>query len=93
MLADCSIGRRFYNVDWQNTANLEYQMNMAQITGDNQQTRLATLIETSESHYDFATPAYLNSAFPELQPIEFRAWFISKLNPRLKVPNLIVFRH
>jgi hypothetical protein len=59
-------------------------MNMALITGDNQQIRLATLIETAESHYAFATPAYLNSAFPDVQPILFRDWFTSKLNSNLK---------
>jgi hypothetical protein len=87
------IGRQFYNVDWQNTANLEYQMTMAQMAGDSpRQPRLATMIETSESHYDFATPAYLNATFPDLIPITFRDWLTSKLNPRLYSSNLVVHR-
>jgi len=86
MLADGTPGRQFYNVDWQNTANLEYQMTMAQMAGDSiKQPRLATMIETAESHYDFATPAYLNTAFPDLSPISFRNWFSSKRNPRLGI--------
>ncbi|KAF1962299.1 NAD(P)-binding protein [Byssothecium circinans] len=69
-------GRQFYNVEWQNTAGLQYQMTMAQMAGDVlKQRRLATLIETAEGHYDLATPAYLNSAFPDIQPVSFRQWF------------------
>lgn len=51
-------------------------MTMAQVAGDVlKQRRLATLIETAESHYDCATPAYLNSAFPDIQPTGFARWF------------------
>jgi hypothetical protein len=63
------------------------------MAGDSlRQPRLATMIETAESHYDFATPAYLNAAFPDIQPITFRDWFISKLNTLViqsrRVPTL-----
>jgi hypothetical protein len=64
---------------------------MAQMAGDSlRQPRLATMIETAESHYDFATPAYLNQAFPDILPITFRDWFISKLVSSSS--NLVVFR-
>lgn len=74
------LGRQFYNVEWQNPAGLQYQMTMAQMEGDVlKQRRLAALIETAEGRYDYSTPAYLNSAFPDVQPLPFRHWFQSKL--------------
>ncbi|CAI6332742.1 unnamed protein product [Periconia digitata] len=68
-------GRQFY-VEWQNPSGLQYQMTMAQMAGDAlKQRRLATLIETAENRYDCATPAYLNAAFPDIQPTSFSHWF------------------
>ncbi|KAF9739124.1 isoflavone reductase [Paraphaeosphaeria minitans] len=59
-----------------NPANLQYQMTMAQIAGEtSKQRKLATLIETSENRYQFASPAYLNSLFPHIVPMSFRSWF------------------
>ncbi|KAL5415765.1 hypothetical protein PMIN03_002541 [Paraphaeosphaeria minitans] len=49
---------------------------MAQIAGEtSKQRKLATLIETSENRYQFASPAYLNSLFPHIVPMSFRSWF------------------
>lgn len=53
-------------------------MTMAQIAGDtSKQRKLATLIETSENRYQFSSPAYLNSLFPDIVPMSFRSWFTS----------------
>lgn len=71
-----SRGRQFFPIEWQNPANLQYQMTMAQMAGDTQkQRKLAALIETSENHYAFASPAYLNTLFPDIVPIRFHSWF------------------
>lgn len=49
---------------------------MAELAGDGQkQRRLYNLIATAEGRFDFATPAYLNSQFPDIRPIAFRDWF------------------
>ena len=54
-------------------------MTMAQMAGDVfKQRRLATLIETAEGHYDLASPAYLNTAFPDIKPLSFQMWFRSE---------------
>jgi hypothetical protein len=80
---DLYSGRQFYNVEWQNPAGLQYQITMAQMAGDvARQRRLTTLIETAEGHYDCATPAYLNSAFPDVQPMTFQQWFLSTFQCR-----------
>ncbi|KAF1965976.1 NAD(P)-binding protein [Bimuria novae-zelandiae CBS 107.79] len=69
-------GRQFYPIEWQNPANLQYQMTMAQMAGDTpKQRKLATLIETSENRYAFTSPGYLNSVFPDIAPMSFRSWF------------------
>lgn len=72
-------GRQFYPIEWQDTANLQYQMTMAQIAGDTpKQRKLATLIETAENNYAFTSPAYLNSLFPDIVPMSFQNWFTRK---------------
>jgi len=72
-------GRQFYNVEWQNPAGLQYHLTMAQIAGDTpKQRRFATLIETAENRYSYASPAYLNSLFADITPMTFRNWFLSK---------------
>lgn len=51
-------------------------MTMAQMAGDPyKQRKLATLLETAENRYQFASPAYLNSLFPDIVPVSFRSWF------------------
>lgn len=50
---------------------------MAQMEGDTaRQRRLAPLLATAEGRYDFAVPAYLNSIYPDIQPMRFRDWFL-----------------
>ncbi|KAF2122635.1 hypothetical protein BDV96DRAFT_608596 [Lophiotrema nucula] len=69
-------GRLFNNVQWQDPEGLRYELTMAQMEGDLQrQRRLLALIATAEGRYDYTTPAYLNSYFPDLHPIGFRDWF------------------
>ncbi|KAH7385929.1 hypothetical protein BKA66DRAFT_65095 [Pyrenochaeta sp. MPI-SDFR-AT-0127] len=69
--------RAWTNIDYQNPANLQYQMTMAQMGGDTlKERRLAPLLATAEGRYDFAVPAHLNSVFPDIRPIAFRNWFL-----------------
>ena len=54
---------------------------MAQLSGDTtKKRRLAPLLATAEGRYDFAMPAYLNSLYPDIQPIRFRDWFVHNWN-------------
>jgi len=47
------------------------------MAGDIQRTnRLHMLIATAEGRFDFQTPAYLNAAFPDVQPISFQDWLV-----------------
>ncbi|KAF2654592.1 NAD(P)-binding protein [Lophiostoma macrostomum CBS 122681] len=69
-------GRLYNSIQYQNPEGLRYQLTMAQMGGDvPRQRRLMTLVATAEGRYDFATPAYLNSQCPRVQPISFRDWF------------------
>lgn len=64
-------------IEYQDSANLQYQMGIAQIEGQTtRQRQIAALLATAEGRYDFAVPAYLNSLFPDVQPMRFRDWFI-----------------
>ncbi|KAF2126949.1 hypothetical protein P153DRAFT_377869 [Dothidotthia symphoricarpi CBS 119687] len=70
-------GRQWNNIVWENPATLQYQIHMAQMAGDvPTQRRLATLGATAEGRYDFASPAYLNTCFPDIRPVAFRDWFL-----------------
>ncbi|KAF2262861.1 hypothetical protein CC78DRAFT_497822 [Lojkania enalia] len=74
--SDLLQGRIFNNVQWQDPDTLRYELTLAQMAGDHQRQRcLYNLIATAEGRYDFATPAYLNTCFPDVQPIRFRDWF------------------
>ncbi|KAI8943167.1 hypothetical protein NX059_001196 [Plenodomus lindquistii] len=65
------------SIDYQDPANLQYQMDLAQIAGQTtRQRQIAPLLATAEGRYDFAVPAYLNSLFPDVQPTRFRDWFV-----------------
>lgn len=75
--ADFCPGQLYNNIQYQNPEGLRYQLTLAQMEGDvPQQRRLQTLIATAEGRYDFATPAYLNSQFPDIRPITFQDWFL-----------------
>lgn len=64
------------SIEYQDPANLQYQMGIAQIEGQTtRQRQIAALLATAEGRYDFAVPAYLNSLFPDIQPTRFRDWF------------------
>jgi hypothetical protein len=57
--------------------DLEYQMTMAQLSGDTAgQRRLAPLLATAEGRYDFVVPAYLNSVYPDIRVTRFQDWFL-----------------
>ena len=69
-------GRHFNSAVWQNPQGLQYELTLAQMAGDvPRQRRLSTLIATAEGRYDFASPAYLNTQFPEIRPVSFQTWF------------------
>ncbi|KAF2014777.1 NAD(P)-binding protein [Aaosphaeria arxii CBS 175.79] len=69
-------GQEFSDISWQNTAGLQYQLTMAQLQSDiPRQRRLPPVIATAEGRFDFATPALLNTYFPDIQTVGFRDWF------------------
>ncbi|OAL44586.1 hypothetical protein IQ07DRAFT_649204 [Pyrenochaeta sp. DS3sAY3a] len=69
--------RPWATVQYQDPANLQYQMSLAQAAGDTaRQRRLAPLLATAEGRYDFAVPGYLNSMYPDIRPTRFRDWFL-----------------
>lgn len=39
-----------------------------------QQQRIATHLATAEGRYDFTTPAYLNTMYPDILTTSFQAW-------------------
>ncbi|PSN66190.1 NAD(P)-binding protein [Corynespora cassiicola Philippines] len=71
-------GRQFTTIEWQNPAGLQYQITLAQMSGEPQRhRRLLSLLATAEGRYDYATPAYLNASFPDIVPYPFQDWLAS----------------
>lgn len=57
-------GQNFSPVEWHNPERLQYQLTLAQMSGDvPRQRRVMTLIATAEGRYDFSAPGYLNALF------------------------------
>lgn len=72
------LGRAYTNIEYDNPDTLRYKFTMAQMAADfPRQRKLQTLIATAEGKYDFATPAYLNSRFPNIRPTRFQDWFLN----------------
>ena len=54
---------------------LQYQLSVAVASGDTmQQQRIATHLATAEGRYDFVTPAYLNTMYPDVLTTPFSTW-------------------
>jgi hypothetical protein len=48
---------------------------VAEANGDvTQQQRVAAHLATAEGRYDFITPGYLNTMYPDIVPTTFHAW-------------------
>jgi len=54
---------------------LQYQLSVAEASGDiTQQQRVAAHLATAEGRYDFVTPGYLNTMYPDIPITSFQAW-------------------
>ncbi|XPS78959.1 hypothetical protein M3J07_010967 [Ascochyta lentis] len=68
-------GRSLQSIEWQNPAGLQYQLDIAQVEGNMyKQQRVATHLATAEGRYDFVTPAYLNTMYPDVLTTSFSTW-------------------
>ncbi|KAH6625372.1 hypothetical protein C7974DRAFT_376900 [Boeremia exigua] len=68
-------GRPLHPIDWQNPAGLQYQLSVAAASHDvTQQQRVAAHLATAEGRYDFVTPGYLNTMYPDIPITSFQAW-------------------
>ncbi|KAF3046954.1 hypothetical protein E8E12_009249 [Didymella heteroderae] len=65
-------GRPLNPVEWQNPSGLQYQLSIT--SNPTQQQRIATHLATAEGRYDFATPAYLNSMYPDVVVMSLHHW-------------------
>ncbi|KAL6708615.1 hypothetical protein ACN47E_002596 [Coniothyrium glycines] len=69
--------RPWTSIEYQDPANLQYKLTMAQMAGDTAtQRRLAPLLATAEGCYDFAVPGFLNQLNPDIVPTRFQTWFL-----------------
>ncbi|KAF2851683.1 hypothetical protein T440DRAFT_56085 [Plenodomus tracheiphilus IPT5] len=77
VITDSQTDRSWASIDYQDPANLQYQLEVAEFEGQTtRQRQIAPLLATAEGRYDFAVPAYLNLLFPDIQPTRFTDWFI-----------------
>ncbi len=59
------------------SAGLRYQLSVAEANRQTmQQQRIETHLATAEGRYDFVTPGYLNTLYPEITVASFQAWLL-----------------
>ena len=75
-----STGQRFNPIMLDTPESLRHELALANAQQDQGRIlRLHALLATAEGRYDFSQPN-MNRAFPDVQPMPFRDWFIAKWN-------------